>query len=445
MSQKADLTTGPITTTMLRFALPMILGNLLQQFYNVADTFIVGQFLGAGALAAVGSSYTLMTFLTSILLGMSMGSGAVFSIRYGEREMTKLKNSMVQSFVMIAGFTLVLNLLVFLLIDPMMGLLSVPDDVYPLMRDYLWVIFFGIGGTFLYNYFASLLRAVGNSAVPLLFLGISAVLNIILDVVFVVGIPWGVAGAAFATCLSQWVSGLGLLLYTWKKMPQLRPGRQDFRWGKESVLEITRFSLLTCIQQSVMNFGILMVQGLVNSFGVNVMAAFAAAVKIDAFAYLPVQDFGNAFSTFVAQNTGAEQPQRIRRGIRSAAVTALAFSLAVSVLVCLFAGPLMTIFVSPAETEIIAVGVQYLRIEGACYCGIGILFLFYGLFRGIGRPGVSVVLTAVSLGTRVALAYLLSPIPAVGLLGIWWAVPIGWGLADLAGFIFWRRTRPSKP
>ena len=153
MPQKTDLTTGPITTTMLRFALPMILGNLLQQFYNVADTFIVGQFLGAGALAAVGSSYTLMTFLTSILLGMSMGSGAVFSIRYGEREMAKLKNSMVQSFVMIAGFTLVLNLLVFLLIDPMMGLLSVPDDVYPLMRDYLWVIFFGIGGTFLVQLF----------------------------------------------------------------------------------------------------------------------------------------------------------------------------------------------------------------------------------------------------------------------------------------------------
>ena len=194
-----------------------------------------------------------------------------------------------------------------------------------------------------------------------------------------------------------------------------------------------------------MNFGILMVQGLVNSFGVNVMAAFAAAVKIDAFAYLPVQDFGNAFSTFVAQNTGAEQPERVRRGLRAAAATSLVFSLAASALVCLFAAPLMTIFVSPEETEIIAIGVQYLRIEGACYCGIGILFLFYGLFRGIGRPGVSVVLTAVSLGTRVALAYLLSPIPAVGLLGIWWAVPIGWGLADLIGLGFWLRRKRAAP
>ena len=433
MSQKADLTTGPITTTMLRFALPMILGNLLQQFYNVADTFIVGQFLGAGALAAVGSSYTLMTFLTSILLGMSMGSGAVFSIRYGEREMAKLKNSMVQSFVMIAGFTLVLNLLVFLLIDPMMGLLSVPDDVYPLMRDYLWVIFFGIGGTFLYNYFASLLRAVGNSAAPLLFLGISAVLNIVLDVVFVVGIPWGVAGAAFATCLSQWVSGLGLLLYTWKKMPQLRPGRQDFRWGKESVLEITRFSLLTCIQQSVMNFGILMVQGLVNSFGVNVMAAFAAAVKIDAFAYLPVQDFGNAFSIFIAQNFGAGEKGRIKKGIRVAAAASVGFGLFISLLVFIFAEPLMGLFIDRSETAVIAEGIRYLRIEGAFYCLIGVLFLLYGLYRALGRPGMSVVLTVVSLGTRVGLAYALAAVPAFGVIGIWWSVPIGWLLADALG------------
>ena len=355
--------------------------------------------------------------------------------------MAKLKNSMVQSFVMIAGFTLVLNLLVFLLIDPMMGLLSVPDDVYPLMRDYLWVIFFGIGGTFLYNYFASLLRAVGNSAAPLLFLGISAVLNIVLDVVFVVGIPWGVAGAAFATCLSQWVSGLGLLLYTWKKMPQLRPGRQDFRWGKESVLEITRFSLLTCIQQSVMNFGILMVQGLVNSFGTVVMAAFAAAVKIDSFAYMPVQDFGNAFSTFIAQNYGAGKADRIRRGIRSAAVCAVVFCIAVGLAVCVFAAPLMGLFVQPEETGIIAIGVGYLRIEAACYTGIGLLFLLYGLYRAVNRPGMSVVLTVISLGTRVLLAHLLSAVPAIGVTGIWVSVPIGWALADLTGALYYRKKR----
>ena len=436
-----DLTRGPVTKSMLLFALPMILGNLLQQFYNVADTLIVGQFLGAAALAAVGSSYTLMTFLTSILLGMCMGSGAVFSIRFGEGDRARLKNSLSLSFLMIAAFTVVMNLAVFLLIDPMMGLLQVPEEVYPLMRSYLWVIFWGIGGTFLYNYFACLLRAIGNSATPLLFLGVSAVLNIALDLVFVVVVPWGVAGAAFATSLSQWVSGLGLLAFTLAKMPQLRPSRQDVRWEKDRVLEIARFSLLTCVQQSVMNFGILMVQGLVNSFGTVVMAAFAAAVKIDSFAYMPVQDFGNAFSTFIAQNYGAKRMDRVGRGIKSAAVSSVVFALLISVLVFVFAKPLLLLFVKPEETEILAVGVQYLRIEGAFYFGIGILFLLYGLYRAIERPGMSLVLTVISLGTRVALAYILSAIPAIGVVGIWWSVPIGWALADVTGVLYYKKLR----
>ena len=441
MFQKRDLTQGPVTKSMLLFALPMILGNLLQQFYNVADTLIVGQFLGAAALAAVGSSYTLMTFLTSILLGMCMGSGAVFSIRFGEGDRARLKNSLSLSFLMIAAFTVVMNLAVFLLIDPMMGLLQVPEEVYPLMRSYLWVIFWGIGGTFLYNYFACLLRAIGNSATPLLFLGVSAVLNIALDLVFVVVVPWGVAGAAFATSLSQWVSGLGLLAFTLAKMPQLRPSRQDVRWEKDRVLEIARFSLLTCVQQSVMNFGILMVQGLVNSFGTVVMAAFAAAVKIDSFAYMPVQDFGNAFSTFIAQNYGAKRMDRVGRGIKSAVVSSVVFALLISVLVFVFAKPLLLLFVKPEETEILAVGVQYLRIEGAFYFGIGILFLLYGLYRAIERPGMSLVLTVISLGTRVALAYILSAIPAIGVVGIWWSVPIGWALADVTGVLYYKKLR----
>ena len=185
-----------------------------------------------------------------------------------------------------------------------------------------------------------------------------------------------------------------------------------------------------------MNLGILLVQGLVNSFGTTVMAAFAAAVKIDAFAYMPVQDFGNAFSTFIAQNFGARKAQRIRQGLRCAVWAALGFCAAISVAVWALARPLMLLFVSGQETAILAEGVRYLRIEGAFY--FGILFLLYGLFRGLGRPGVSVVLTVVSLGTRVALAYLLSSLPGVGVVGIWWSVPIGWALADAVGLVYYR-------
>ena len=202
-----DLTQGNITKTLLKFAFPMICGNLLQQLYNVVDTLIVGQFLGADALAAVGSAYTLMTFLTSILLGLCMGSGAMFSIRYGEGNQKQLQEDMFVSFLLIAAVTVMINVGVFVFLDGIMRLLSVPQEVYGLMREYLWVIFWGIGGTFLYNYYASLLRAVGNSVVPLIFLGISAVINIVLDVLLILYTPLGVAGAGVATVIAQLLAG----------------------------------------------------------------------------------------------------------------------------------------------------------------------------------------------------------------------------------------------
>ena len=323
----SDLTTGSITGTMLRFAFPMITGNLLQQFYNIADTLIVGRYLGVQALAAVGAAYALMSFLTSILLGLCMGSGAVFSLRYGEKNEGMLKSSMFVSFVLVAAVALVLNTAVFLFIDPIMYLLCVPVEIYGFMREYLWIIFFGISAVFLYNYFACLLRAVGNSFIPLVFLGISALLNVGLDLVFVLVFKWGVAGAGAATVVSQFVSGIGICLYTYLKMPEFRINRSYMKMDRKVLAEISGFSFLTCVQQSVMNFGILMVQGLVNSFGAVVMAAFAAAVKIDSFAYMPVQDFGNAFSTFIAQNYGAGRHDRVEKGIKSAVTASVLFCL----------------------------------------------------------------------------------------------------------------------
>lgn len=434
-----DLTSGNITGTLLRFAFPLMIGNLLQQFYNIADTWIVGHFLGSGALAAVGSAYTLMVFLTSILLGLCMGSGAAFAIHYGERNFEKLGCSRAISFSFISLITLLLNGIVFWQIDRIIRILQVPAEITGLMKDYLWIIFWGIAATFLYNYFANLLRALGNSVAPLLFLGISAVLNIILDLVFVVVLDWGVKGAAGATVLAQYVSGIGILLYTFIRFPELRLGRRHMRWDVQLIREILGLSSMTCIQQSVMNFGILMVQGLVNSFGTVVMAAFAAAVKIDTFAYMPVQDFGNAFSTFVAQNFGAGKKKRIQSGIKSAVITVFLFCMVISILVCEFAKPLMCIFVAPQETEIIETGVGYLTIEASCYIGIGILFLLYGFYRAVKRAEMSVVLTVISLGTRVVLAYTLSAVPVIGVNGIWIAVPIGWLLADITGVVYYTK------
>jgi len=429
-----DLTEGGITKTMLLFALPMIAGNLLQQFYNIADTWVVGHFLGKNPLAAVGSAYTLMTFLTSILIGLCMGSGALFSNLFGERDFERLHRFIAQSFWMIGAIALVLCAVVFLWIDPILTLLRVPGDVYGLLRDYLWVIFMGIPAVFLYNYFACLLRAVGDSATPLVFLGVSAVLNIVLDLLLVAVWPMGVTGAAVATVIAQVISGIGIAIYTLLCRPALRVSRRHLRLNIAALHEIMQFSFLTCAQQSVMNFGILLVQGLVNTFGTNVMAAFAAAVKIDSFAYMPAQDFGNAFSTFIAQNYGAGKTERIRRGSRSAVLSSSIFCLLISAVVFVLAEPLMQLFVSARETEVIRIGAQYLRMEGAFYIGIGLLFLLYGYYRAIRKPGMSLVLTLISLGLRVMLAYALAPM--MGEIGIWISVPIGWAVADLAGFLY---------
>ena len=364
-----------------------------------------------------------------------MGSGALFSIRFGQRDEAGLREAVCASFVLITSAALLLSGAAFACLDFLRVFLRVPAEVWGFMREYLSVIFCGIAATFLYNYFASLLRALGNSVVPLIFLAVSTVLNIALDLWFVLGLKRGVTGAAEATVIAQYVSGIGIGVYTWFRCPQFRTGPRAISWS--CVREIASFSILTCVQQSVMNLGILMVQGLVNSFGATVMAAFAAAVKIDAFAYMPVQDFGNAFSTFIAQNYGAQKETRIRAGLKGAVGASMLFCVAVSALVCCFAHPLMAMFVGEGEAEIIQEGIRYLRIEGAFYCGIGCLFLLYGLYRALGKPGMSVVLTVISLGTRVALAYILSAIPAIGVIGIWWSVPIGWALADVVGILYY--------
>ena len=260
---------------------------------------------------------------------------------------------MAHAFVLILLVTLVLTLTVYLFIDPVLRFLQIPQELYAAMRTYLLIIFAGLAATFLYNFFACLLRAAGNSVASLWFLGAAALLNIGLDLLFVLGFGWGVAGAA-------------------------------------------------------------------------------AAVKIDAFAYLPVQDFGNAFSTFVAQNYGAGQTERLRQGLRQATLVSVCFSCAISALVVLLAQPLMRIFVQAGETEVLAAGVQYLRIEGAFYAGFGCLFLLYGFYRAVKCPGMSVVLTVISLGVRVALAYALAG--PVGPRGSRDAIPIGWFLADAAGY-----------
>lgn len=431
-----DLTCGKISKALLLFSLPMIFGNMLQQLYNVADTLIVGKILGATALSAVGSSYSLMVLLTSVILGFCMGSSVVFSQLYGAKKHDTMKLSIFNAFVVVAAVTVVINTAAFLLLDNFIAWINVPKEAAADTKQYLQVIFTGIAAVSVYNFFAAVLRSVGNTVVPLIFLAVSAVLNIVLDLVFIINFKMGVAGAAWATVIAQAASAVCIAVYFFARAKQLCPQKRHLRLDLQLLRFITSNSVLTAVQQSIMNFGILMVQGLVNSFGFYASAAFAAVVKIDAFAYMPAQDFGNAFATFVAQNHGAKMHARIKSGTKAAFAMSAVFCVLASAAVCAFARPLMLMFVNANESQIIKIGMQYLFLEGSCYVGIGVLFLLYGYFRGMGKPLISVVLTIASLGSRVVLAYWLSSFAAVGMAGIWLAIPIGWALADALGIVF---------
>ena len=436
--RRTDLTSGPIASSLMFFALPLILGNMLQTLYNAADSIIVGHFVGPDALASVGSAYSLMTFLTSIMIGLAMGAGISFSYLYALKDWAKLRRALAISFAFIAAVTAVLTAVSIAFTDRILRLLAVPESLMGMMKDYLRYIFPGLPALFAYNYFAAAERAIGNSKVPLIFMALSAVMNVILDLVFVAVFGWGIAGAAIATLISQAAAGIGITLHTLISTPVLRFSLKDIVPDRALIREIGSLSVLTALQQSVMNFGILMVQGIVNSFGPAVMAAFAAGVKIDSLAYMPLQEFGNAFGTFVSQNRAVDS-SRVRQGVKAAFIIATIFGLLVSAVIFIIPDAFMRIFVSGSETEIIAIGRSYLRIEGSFYILIGYLFLFYAIFRGFKEPSISLVLTVISLGLRVLLAWVFSR--AVGPAGIWASIPIGWLCADAAGLAFYARKK----
>lgn len=438
-----DMTKGNPNKLILKFALPMILGNVFQQVYNLVDTIIVGRFVGAEALAAVGSSFSIIVFITSIIIGLTMGVGILFAQFFGAKELKKFKEVTIMSVVFIGIITLVLMSISILGIDIILKLFNMPKKLLIDAKSYLIIILWGLGFTFVYNLATALLRAVGDSKRPLYFLVISSIINIVLDLVFVINLNLGVKGVALATIIAQGVSAILAMIYVYKSLSFIRFNINDVKFEKNVFKMVAKYSVLTAIQQSIMNFGILLVQGLVNTFGITVMAAFAAGVKIDSIAYMPVQDFGNAFSTYVAQNKGAKMYDRVRAGVKSSIRSIIIFCIAVSSIILIFSRDIMLLFVNDSEKEVISLGVEYISIVAIFYVLIGFLFMFYGLYRGLGLLKISIILTIISLGTRVVLAYILSA-TSLGARGIWLSIPIGWALADILGVYMYKKNLSKK-
>jgi putative MATE family efflux protein len=436
-----DMTKGNPTRTILKFTLPFLVGNLFQQLYNIVDSIVVGRFIGKDALAAVGSSFMLMNFFSFVIIGLCMGASTVYSFFFGKKDYLRLRKSIFISFLSIGVFTIVLSILITLNVNNMLLLIRTPASILQGSEEYLRIIFGGLIFVFLFNGCSALLRSVGDSKTPLYFLILAAIINIILDLIFVIQFDMGIKGVAWATIIGQAVSSVLCLIYAFVKLPLLRLKGQDMVFDKEITLMVGKYSLLTSAQQSIMTFGMVCVQGIVNTFGPDTIAAFTAAGKIDSIAYLPVQDFGNAFSTYIAQNRGANNVDRIRQGTKSAVRTIILFCLVFSTLIFINSKHLMRIFVKADEVNVINLGVEYLSIISVFYVFIGFLFMFYGFFRGIGALNTSLILTIISLGTRVVLAYLLSSIPQLSQRGIWWSVPLGWALADSMGLIIYQKMK----
>ena len=403
-----DLTRGPVMKSMLCFAVPMILGNLLQQCYNVADTLIVGQFLGANALAAVGSAYTLMTFLTSILLGLSMGSGVAVSISLGRGDAPRMRREIFLSLTMVGATALVLNLAAFLGLDFILAFLQTPAELWELMRTYLWVIFWGIGGTFLYNYYACMLRAVGDSVGPLLFLGGSALLNIVLDLLFVLGFHWDVFGVAIATVLSQVVSAVLIMARLMLTRESYRVELKRIRFDKSILKNVIRIGLPAGMQSVLYSVSNLVVQASINSFGTDAIASWAAIGKIDGFIWMVMSAFGIAITTFVGQNFGAQQYARVKRSIKVCLGMALGTTIALSILLLVFMEPLLRFFTG--DETVIAIGQRFFWVMAPSYFTYVFIEILSGAIRGAGESLQPMLITCFGVcGLRILWLTLVVP------------------------------------
>ena len=435
MARSTDLTKGNITRGLWGFALPLMLGNVLQQLYNLVDTWVVGRYVGDNALAAVGSSYTLMTFLTSVIIGLCLGSSSFVSMAYGRKDVKAIRNGIFLSSSMIGAIAVVIMALFYILVDKIILLLQVPYEIAGDMKEYLIYVFIGFIAIYIYNYVSNILRGIGNSVVPLVFLSVSVVLNIFLDILFVAGFNMGIKGAAAATVIAQYISGIGIFIYMIAAYPEYRIHKDDMQFNKENITNIFSLSGFTCLQQSVMNFGILCVQGIVNSFGTVIMAAFAVAVKIDTIAYMPVQDFGNAFSVFAAQNFGAGKYDRMKKSVRIGLCMGLCTALTLTLIFYNFGTPLFRLFTS--DENVVSIGMQMLYHVAPAYCLFVFIELLSGALRGTGDVVIPMLITCFGVCLlRIAWLFFIVPL-APGLNTIVLSYPVTWAITAVMFIVYY--------
>ena len=436
-----DMTQGNPVKEVLLFSIPMILASVFQQMYNAVDSIIVGQFVGANALAAVGAAFPAMFLAMSVLIGITMGVQIIISQLFGAGEHERMRATFATSMISLIIMVAIASVIGHFASGSILGLMNTPPEIIADSEAYLDEIFKGLIFMFLYNLYTSVLRGVGDSKTPLYFLIISSILNIVLDLVYVVQFGLGVRGVAIATVQSQAVSAV-CIIYTNIRIPLFRLGLRDLRVDFDILKTILRFGIPTAIQQSISAVGSMLVQGLVNSFGATAAAAFAAGNKVESFMMMPLINIANATSTYVAQNTGAGKLDRVRDGFKKVTLINVLITLAISVIPLSIPEWLMQIFISTEETSVIEYGCLYLSTLFFFFFLQALMFSMSGFFRGVGDMNVALAMSMIALFVRIGSAYALAK--PLGYLTISISQPIGWVCSLTLAFLAYRSGRWTR-
>ena len=425
-----DMTTGNEGRALLSFSMPLMLSGFFQQLYSIVDSIVVGRSDGPAALASISASMATLFLVTSVVMGFTAATAVLVSQLYGARKQEELRRSVTTGFIFIMAGGFALMVVGTAAAGPILRLLGTPESVYVNAKAYLTISFLAIPCVVIYNILGNILRGMGDSKTPLYAVMLAATLNIGLDIYFVTRLHMGVRGVAYATAISQLISGLIELVYVTKNVPLLRFKASEIVFDKALFKQIVRLAVPTTVQQGLMSMGFLAVQSLVNSFGELTMAAYGAAMRVDGLTSMAIMNLGQAMSFFSGQNVGARQFDRVKKGYRSALLIAAVFCFFTALLVRSYGGYLMLLFVKAEETAVVEMGSRFIRIMCYFYFIFAFMSISSGLLRGAGDVVYPMTTTVLSLIIRIVAAIYLIKTP-LGALGLILAMPIGWGFAGL--------------
>lgn len=428
-----NMTEGSPTGLLIRFSIPMLIGNIFQQLYNLVDSVVVGKLVGSDALAAIGVTGPMSFFFFALCNGIGAGGGIVTSQSFGENNTKSVKSCISNVGYIMIVFPFVVGILAFFLSGPLLNLLQTPKEIFPEALGYLRILCVGLVFVSVYNYVSSMLRALGDSITPLLFLIFSCILNTILDVVFVKYLHLSVLGAGYATLISQFISGALCLIFAFKTNEYFKLEKKDLKFNPEVVRRSIKIGIPLSLQFSLIAISTMALQRVVNSFGPIAVAAFTASSRIEQVIHQPYQTLSAALSTFVGQNFGAKKEDRMKQGYKKAMLIMVVFTALMLVVMQIFANPVTSLFVN--EGEVVEMGAKSLRITSVFYIFLGLIYVVRGYMNGIGDGFFALLNGIVEVIGRFVFPILFTMIPAMGLWGIWWSVGVVWAFSGITAWL----------